>query len=287
MVVGLVGLAATRAVASEWEVSVVGRLPEINAIAHAPDGRLWYLTPTGAYRTTGLDSPKQPADLAVPFFLCDHLFVARSGAVWTGFPGSHSVIRSASGNQTTVSSAHGLQDRQLQGFAQARDGQVLLATNRGVFGVQDATGVSRLEAISGTGSLDVRAMLALSDGTVLLGTTTGIHRLDGNLRVSDTKWIGTDQTADALAADNRGEIWIASGGIMAKTGHGSTRWFRVTDGLPFAVSKLAVDADHRIWLAGTAGLAVFANDRFERLGEPEGVTDEHITALLADAEHNV
>jgi signal transduction histidine kinase/ligand-binding sensor domain-containing protein len=270
-----------------WQVTVAAPMREISALALAPDGALWFLTPRGAFRSDGFEVPQTDDQADAPLYTCEQLHIARSGSLWTWYPEGRLVIRredSANPDARTE-----LTGRRLRGLVQdARRGDLLLATDRGLHRLPDDARLGRPTLVAGTERLDINSVALSRDGAVLLATNTGVFRMSAEGMVSETGWVPRHQGVEALVADRGGVVWLISAGKLAAASETGTRWYGPKEGLPAAVHMVTTDSKGRLWLASRDAAFVRDRERFRRVDLSAAERPEvYVTALLADREDNV
>jgi diguanylate cyclase (GGDEF)-like protein len=138
------------------------------------------------------------------------------------------------------------------------------------------------------GDRRVTALLPLADGTVWVGTRSGVVRLDKDGRtVERLPADNADRTRapngfiSSLLIDRKGRLWIGAFGngvsILERTDGAGRRWFRrvtTADGLPDnSVNMMVQDRTGLVWLSTDLSLANVDPDTFavHRLGAADGV----------------
>jgi len=138
------------------------------------------------------------------------------------------------------------------------------------------------------GDRRVTALLPLADGTVWVGTRSGVVRLDKDGKtVERLPADNADRTRapngfiSSLIVDRKGRLWIGAFGngvaVLERTDGAGRRWFRrvtTADGLPDnSINMMVQDRTGLVWLSTDLGLASVDPDTFtvRRLGPADGV----------------
>lgn len=160
------------------------------------------------------------------------------------------------------SSREGLPHNMVSGIAQAPDGALWMASLEGVvryngreFQLFDS---ARIPGLFGNA---IRGVAVGRDGEILLSTSrNGVaRRREGVWDFLVPPAVGTPDATIALAAGRDGTIWMGgeNTGVTAFAPDGSVRQYGLAEGLPGAyVNALLEDADGRMWVGTTRGLAV-------------------------------
>lgn len=111
---------------------------------------------------------------------------------------------------------------------------------------------------------------ALADGpagSLMVGTTAGLYRLEGDRLVAVVPGAGAlpDPGVTSLLASG-GDLWVGTRLGLARITNGTVKVFTAGDGLPSAdVTCLALHGG-RIWTGGSGGVAALDGERFRGVG---------------------
>lgn len=165
----------------------------------------------------------------------------------------------------------------------------------------------RMQVFTGTGNSKtdipdpyIRCLLALPDGSLLVGTNAGgLSRFNPADNSFHHYPVGADGTSDrkiyALAYDNAGGVWVATERGLDHLDLRSNRITHVDTGSEASTRNFSVLQDHagNLWLGNNSGLFVrHANSKaFARPPRPEGaidtVLDDGIWTLREDRENRL
>lgn len=293
--------------------SVAQGLPQATVISIAQDraGFLWFGTQDGLARFDGYEFHVFRHDHSAPGSLSNNfakiLVPAPDGGLWIGTQvGGLDYFDPTTGGFVHYRSNRGvpgsLASDDVLGLAIGPRGRLWVATlgarlqwiDPGSHALHDAPLGKR--AVLG----NVRTMLALANGDVLVGTSLGLWRVDATgARMVPWGDIGDAAPLDvfALAVDKRGDVWAGTGsdGLYRFNADGTLRrHYRHDDADPDSlpddqVRALQFDRAGRLWIAGnTRGLALLAPGsaafrNFQHVpSNPQSVAANRLWSLLVD-----
>jgi signal transduction histidine kinase/ligand-binding sensor domain-containing protein len=194
------------------------------------------------YILPGLDGP----EMHVSTLLRD-----RVGDLWLG-TANNGLYRVHAGQADHFGSADGLSSDAVQGLYEDHEGDLWVATSRGIDRFRDARVVS-YSIHEGLTSEDVDSVLASRDGSV---------------------WIGNLNALDVLRHDS--------------FGHDTFNGIGRQKGLPGTlITSLFEDQSGHVWVGVDSGLTVYENARFRWVTKPDGGSLGVVTAIAEDVDHNI
>jgi ligand-binding sensor domain-containing protein/two-component sensor histidine kinase len=126
--------------------------------------------------------------------------------------------------------------------------------------------------------------IAFGDGPVtwLSIAGAGVYALKNNAWQKDGALHGLpDDMALRMSFDHRGRLWILySDGRIALVDHGAIRVYGKSDGLAIGIPTSISIGEDQIWVAGTTGIARFAEGRFIPLKLADSQLSEGFTGLV-------
>ena len=177
-----------------------------------------------------------------------------------------------------------LRSDRVRSIAEAADGSLLVGfANGGVRRFRD--GGWEEEEVGSLRETIVNEVLVASDGTIWLGTDTGITTLfEGGRGASQRGQFATASVAD-MVEDAAGRIWLATHEGLLGVDPDTVIEFTTSNGMPVnAVTAVLSNPDGSVW-AGTSGggIASIRGDRvIDVLTTTEGLTSNNITTLYRD-----
>jgi signal transduction histidine kinase/ligand-binding sensor domain-containing protein len=267
------------------------------SFAQTPDGYLWIGTSGGLVRFDGVrfvtfDRGNTPQMTENSIFC---LTVSRDGSLWAGMEGG-GLLRYRGGAFRQYSVADGLTNGFVRAVYEDREGTLWVGTDDGLFrlsgerfsrtdgngkipalAVHDIredhmgrlwVGGSRLLMIRGSDCKEfvlegypsatrVKSILETSDGTIWVGTVSGLQHLRGSLESGHFLNVPEiSSTVRALHEDRGGTLWIGSiGGGLVRFHDGSFSRIVTPDNLPGGtVLAIFEDNEQNIWVGMQTGL---------------------------------
>lgn len=218
----------------------------VNGLARSADGALWAGTTRGLYlaRTTagGARFENQPLPGGDPTEPIYGVLADRRGRIWVGGKqglalrepgvpqGRGAPSDRGQAGWRRIGANQGLRSEQIGFFAEAPDGSMWLGYWEPQGVVHVAVEAERLRVIehldhaSGLASDSVQALTVDGRGRIWIGTSRGVHVLDGGRlrhygRADGLIW----NNVDSLHVDASGEVWIATSRGLAHFSPGPTR----------------------------------------------------------------
>src|SRR5262249_45933184 len=147
----------------------------------------------------------------------------------------------------------------------------------------EAGSIARWSGANGLHNPHVTALAQERDGTLWVGTLTGLSRFNGSKFTNYTMRDGLlANQIRALALDKSGALWIGTleGGLNRLQ---EGRFSAFTNGLPHtSVRALLADADGSLWIGTGRGLCLLRDNRFTRFDGTESLTEAAIMVILDD-----
>ena len=177
------------------------------------------------------------------------LVVDRGGSLWIGTSDA-GVYRLYAGRLDHFGSENGLSSNHVNNFLEDREGNLWVATSKGL----DRFGDNRVVTFSASEGLTadlVQSVLATEDGAVWIGNRGNLDVLRGNV-VESIRIPGKRVTA--LWEDHAERLWVGVDNTLTIYDRG--RFTKITrpDGSPLgAAVAITEDRDHNIWVSVTGG----------------------------------
>jgi ligand-binding sensor domain-containing protein/signal transduction histidine kinase len=253
----------------------------IHDVYEDPDGRLWIATDDGLHEYLAGRFVRRPIAHALwlqPDLTRVHM--DREGSLWVGSL-SQGLVCLRPTQFLTWTTEDGLAWNYVSSVLQDGRGDIWIGTNKGLSVLRD--GRLRAHALSHTALPNVTSMALEADGHLLIGTKSGVYRVEGGALTPLVK----DVYARVIYCDGTGAVWIGSDNNgLVRWERGQVRTYRKADGLPDdAVRALAEDKDGVLWI-GTrgGGLSRFSEDGFKSYGRKDGLPCDYVHSIHRDGE---
>ena len=191
----------------------------------------------------------------------------RDGAVWLGAADS-GLVRLHKDRVDTFTAADGLSGNHILDLFEDREGNVWVATSRGLDQFRSVA-IARqagADGLTGRG----RSLLSTRDGSLWAGTTTGVFQLDQ----AEKRWLPRLPRMGGLFEDSRGTLWSPSPSAAGLLTFANGQVGTVPGVPPGPVEAVAEDAFGNVWIAHrSAGLM-----RMRPGGPAEVVSDQYAFA---------
>ncbi len=255
---------------------------QVRCIAQDGKGFLWFGTLGGASRFDGLVFMNLALQEGVPDAQISAMTTAQDGTLWMG-AGSHLV--SHSGTALHVEALPpAAQGARIQGLA-AVGAQLVVGTDGGGCFVRDSARIRPLPGYPADVAPHVRCLLALRDGSLLIGTRTGlIHHANGQARPVPLG-NGTPRTVTALAEAKDGSWWVgtsAHGLYHVDEATGQHHFDEESGLLLDHVRSVLVDDRDRVWIGSKFGLNLWEEGRMRVFTVHQGMPNDNITTAFQD-----
>jgi ligand-binding sensor domain-containing protein/signal transduction histidine kinase len=230
-------------------------LAGVSALATGDDGVVWAGIPRAgktfglrqlldgvwtSYIVPGMDG----ASLAV-----NTLFLDRNHALWVGTV-NQGIYRVYNGKADHFSSSDGLSSNSIKQFYQDREGNVWVATSKGIDCFRDVR-VATFSIREGLTADGVSSVLAAKDGALWIGNQGALDVLrQGTISKMTARDGLPGQDVTSLLEDSTGKLWVGVDQELAVYDHKRFRLIKRPDGTPVgAVVAMSEDTDHNIWVS--------------------------------------
>ncbi len=141
---------------------------------------------------------------------------------------------------------------------------------------------------------NVRVIYEGRDGSIWIGTSTGLSQLkDGNF-TNYTKLYSTPRPSlissiiKSVVEDDDGNLWIATSGGLNRMKGGTIEAFTTSSGLPNnTLRKVCRDREGRLWLGSNSGITSYENGAFHTYSTRHGLSDSVVSSICEDREGNL
>ncbi|HKF43856.1 MAG TPA: two-component regulator propeller domain-containing protein [Thermoanaerobaculia bacterium] len=253
---------------------------DVRSLAEAKDGTLWIATSSGlasyrggVFRAVAMEKEEPPVFA---------LKTAPDGTVWGGTEGA--VLRIESGGPPVSVPVAVDPAVRIRALAWDTGGRLLLGTWEGLRRLrsEESLGAPALPDSAGW----VTAILAESDGTTWVGTSTGLYRIPpgGSVRAVEEQGFSGNPIRALLRARN-GDLWAGTrAGLFRLRRQGPGRFEKADEPGDDSILSLLEDREGNIWAGGErGGVHRLKEDRVALYGRRQGLTDEFVWTVFADS----
>lgn len=273
----------------KWDTN--NGLPQntVGAIRQTRDGYLWLATLDGLVRFDGVKFKIFTVGNTEGFnnnrFRLLH--ETPDAALWIGSE-EFGVMRYQNGKFRTFTGNEGLPTNSPHAFATDADGSLLVTTAPGIARFDG----ERFYKLPVEVSNDTRTCRAQGGGLWLLDKS-GLRRVR-NGAVDEVRLTASPFKTDYVPIcyeDKSGAVWIAGQyGEILFVRNGEITRLGVENGLPVAASVFFMGedgSDGNLWVGTNDGLLKLENNRFERYGTEDGLSDKNLISFYEDREGNL
>lgn len=230
------------------------------------------------------------------------LLIARNGDLWIGTDEglarrvADKSLEKRPGAFISYRSDQGLAANDVHALCEMPDGTICIGGAGNWLSVWDGAAFSSREVVSLPARGSIRALLAVPDGSLWIGTTTGlVHRSFGSQnghpagdKAGDdrrfTRANGLpDDAIDCLIRSREGSVWVGTREGFSRVQGDEVESFRTRDGLSHStVFTICEDHEGNIWVGTKHGLNQFVDRRTMPITASEGLPGNDTGALLQD-----
>ena len=271
---------------------------EVDCVAPARGGGLWIGSRAGGIGRLGEDNVFHPR-AALAGCVVTALFEDSHGMLWAGTFGSglcrFPVSGAAGSAATALTTANGLIDNVINGFCEDREGNLWIATERGLQALRDTRFVNygRAEGLAGD---DADTIYEDQRSQIWIGSTNGLSRLSAARDVV-TKYAtppsprrpGDDLVLCLGPGDDADTLLAGTHAGLLRWRDGQLEPLPLRDDLDGSIVRaLCVDAAGDRWIGASSGLyQERAGKIIARLTTADGLADNLIRAIYADPANNL
>lgn len=243
------------------------------------DGELWVGTHSNGVLRIASNGVITPfgIDAGLPGNSVQKILQGADGTVWVAT--TSGLARYSGGRFMAQGAAQGLPPGQAFSLASGPDGRIYVGMEQGVWR-QEGERFSPL-ALDMPPS-NVARMMVEADGTVWLGTITGLYRHSqryGLERIGNANGLPNEQIS-ALWQDRENSLWVGTNGGLLRLRDAPFTTFGMQDGLPNAyVRSVLADAKGTLWIATSDGLGWLRDGRFGKAGSRDGLPGDSLLSL--------
>lgn len=261
---------------------------QVRCMAQDAEGYLWFGTLGGASRFDGHDFVNHALQEGLPDAHVSAMALDAQGTFWMA---SGSTLIRTEGRrlvQESLPTTNG--GSRILGLGADAQGRLFIGTDGDGMYMRDAQGILPLNGYPQDTAANVRSLLALKDGRVLIGLRNGLLLWDAG--VCTTVEVGDDEpkAISALAEGRDGGWWIGTflDGLFHIAPDGRQRVYDERNGLlRDNVRSLLVDERDRLWVGTKFGLNLLEGGRLRVFTIHQGMPNDNIWCSYQDSEGNL
>lgn len=262
---------------------------QVRCMAQDADGYLWIGTLGGASKFDGYGFVNHALQEGLPDAHVSALQSDAQGTLWLG-SGNTLVKRVGQRFLREELPFHGSGAR-IMALAADGQGHLFIGTDgEGLF-LRDANGsINALPGYPQDTAANVRALLALPDGRLLVGLRNGLLLWDSGTCTTIPLGDAAPKAVSALAADAKGNWWVGTflDGLYRIAPNGTQKHYDEENGLlRDNVRCLLVDDRNRLWVGTKFGLNLLEEGRLRVFTVHQGLPNDNIWSAFQDSEGNV
>lgn len=262
----------------------------VQAFAQTPDNYLWIGTSGGLVRFDGAgfvvyDRDNTPTIRNNSIFC---LTVRHDGTLWAGTDGG-GLLRYSGGVFRSYTAPDGLTNEFVRAIAETHDGVLWVGTDDGLFRL-DGDRLTRVDGVGKVPKLAVHAIREDQGGNLWVGGSRFLRIHGSDCREYQLEGYGSASRVKSIAETSDGTIWVGTVSGLQKLSHASrddARIEKVPD-ITSTVRSLLEDPAGSLWI-GTIGdgLIRYADGGFTHVNAPDNPPSSTVLALYNDNERNI
>jgi ligand-binding sensor domain-containing protein/signal transduction histidine kinase len=262
----------------------------VQAFAQTPDNYLWIGTSGGLVRFDGavfvLYNRENTPAIRENSVFC--LTVGRDGSLWAGTDGG-GLLRYRGGVFRSYTVSQGLTNDFVRAVIESRDGILWVGTDDGLFRL-DGERLNRVDGVGKIPKLAVHAIREDHAGNLWVGGSTVLMLRGSEWKEHHLEGYGSASRVKSIVETADGTVWVGTvSGLhrMPRDARQSGHFEKVPD-ITSTVRALAEDRTGTLWV-GTIGdgLIRYADGRFTRVTAPDNPPSSTVLALFSDNEQNI
>ena len=277
-----------------FEVFDQGNVPEMKSsavlnLAADDKGGLWAVTGDGRLlRFAGGKVEAWGKEQGLAPLATERIFVDRDGDVWAAGP---NVSRIRHRRVETPGLGSWAPSAAVKAFAQTTDGTIWAGTEDAGLRAFRNGAWSTVSVADGLAAASVEALLADADGSLWIGTTSGLQRfVGGRFETWGPREGLPSPRVFALGKDGEGSLWVGTdGGGLVRFRDGRFEGLGPSEaaGDAFVRSILASDSEGSLWFGTHGGLTRLRSGVFSAYRERDGLTNAVVRSLFEDSRGRV
>jgi ligand-binding sensor domain-containing protein len=259
---------------------------QVRCMVQDKAGYLWFGTLGGASRFDGLEFVNYGLRDGLPDPQVNALLAMENGSVWLAC-GPY-LVNFMGSTMHVLKMPLWAKDARILALASGKDGTLFVGTDgAGLLSVRDGA-VSIPGGYPSDTATSVRALLPMPDGSLLIGTRSGLLR--SGSRGYHAVPLPTQASISALARGTDGTIWAGTfgDGVYGLHPDGKVEWYNERNGLlQDNIRSLMVDRRGRLWIGTKFGLDLLDQGRMRTYTVHQGMPNDNIWCALEDDTGNL
>jgi signal transduction histidine kinase/ligand-binding sensor domain-containing protein len=262
----------------------------VQAFAQTPDNYLWIGTSGGLVRFDGagfilFDRDNTPAIHENSIF---GLTVSRDGSLWAATDGM-GLLRYHSGVFRSYSTDAGLSNGFVRVVYQDRQGTLWAGTDNGLFRLEGERFV-RVDGTGKIPTLAVHAIREDNAGNLWVGGSSVLRIHGDECKIFHLEGEGSVSRVKSILATTDGTVWVGTVSGLQRMQHlsgDSGRFERIPE-IASTIRSLLQDRSGTLWIGSIGGgLIEYSNGRFTRITATDTPPSSTVLALFEDNERNI
>jgi ligand-binding sensor domain-containing protein len=228
------------------------KVSSISSVAAAADGSVWAAIPREGLGVVRMvhGRPEKPAFRGFDTAQITSLFIDRDRSLWMATLDA-GIYRVSGARVDHFRSEHGLSSNSVNGFFEDREGNLWVATSRGLDCFRNSL-VAAFSVTEGLASGTAATVLASDDGTVWIGGRGSLDAIRGD-SVTSVRVPG--RSVIALWQDHAGRLWVGfDNNELTIYERGQFRAINRLDGSPIGnAAAITEDRERNVWVSTDVG----------------------------------
>lgn len=261
---------------------------QVRTMAQDANGYLWFGTLGGASRFDGQYFHNLTLQDGLPDAQVSAMLRTRDGRFWMG--AGNSLVQVVGRELHNAPLPPESKGARILGLAETTDGSLYIGTDGGGLFVRGPDGIRSAPGYPTDTAGNVRCVLALRDGSLLVGLRNGLlHGRNGSfasVRLGD----GEPKLVSALAEGKDGNWWVGTlgTGLYQLKPDGTQQEYDEEYGLlQDHIRSLLVDDSGRLWVCTKLGVNVLDGARTRLFTVHQGMPNDNILCSYQDDEGNI
>jgi len=246
----------------------------------ASDGSVWLATRRGVSRFIEGRFDNFTKENGMPYANIRDVIEDDEGNIWLASNGQ-GIYRYTGGTFQTYKEGVELESDKIMSILGTSDDLLLGTFDKGLQAFSEERGVGFVEGVLKT---DIWSLLRSRDGRLWVGSSNGLHILDGEKLVYYSRQNGlSSNRITALYEDRDGLVWAGHrSGVTVFNGSEFRNLGEKDSFEGKRVRSICQGADGRLWFGAENGLFSYFDAKFERYTEDNGLVDNTVYTLTCD-----